>query len=129
MSGRHLLDTNIVIALLKNEQNVKNKLSESLQVFVPSIALGELFYGALHSSRVAQHLKEIRDLADHSPILNCDSITAENYGNIKNALKFKGRPLPENDIWIAAIARQYDLILVTRDQHFAEIDSLAIENW
>lgn len=55
--------------------------------------------------------------------------TARQYGEIKNKLRKKGRPLPENDIWIAALALQYDLILVTRDQHFDEIDNLKLVSW
>ena len=51
------------------------------------------------------------------------------YGQIKNALKMKGRPLPENDVWIAAIARQHKLPLVTQDAHFSHIDNLHIESW
>ena len=48
---------------------------------------------------------------------------------MKNALRIKGRPLPENDIWIAAIALQNDLVLVTRDIHFDEIDNLKVVQW
>ena len=52
-----------------------------------------------------------------------------NYGKIKNQLKEKGQPIPENDIWIAAIAQQYDLTLVTDDLHFDTITGLKIEKW
>ena len=51
------------------------------------------------------------------------------YGVIKQALREKGRPIPENDIWIAAIAQQYGLTLVTRDDHFTAIDGLTLEKW
>ena len=47
--------------------------------------------------------------------------TARHYGIIKSQLKKKGRPIPENDVWIAAIAKEYDLTLVTRDDHFSYI--------
>ena len=62
-------------------------------------------------------------------MLNTDRETASIYGIIKASLKKKGRPIPENDIWIATIAQQYQLILITRDKHFNEINSLEIENW
>jgi len=51
------------------------------------------------------------------------------YGQIKSQLKSKGRPLPENDIWIAAIASQHSLKIITRDKHFNEIDSVSLEEW
>lgn len=62
-------------------------------------------------------------------MLACDLDTAREYGVIKNALREKGRLIPENDIWIAAIARQHDLTLVTRDEHFKEIKHLKVEMW
>jgi tRNA(fMet)-specific endonuclease VapC len=64
-----------------------------------------------------------------SVVLACDLDTAREYGVIKNALREKGRLIPENDIWIAAIARQHDLTLVTRDEHFKEIKHLKVEMW
>jgi tRNA(fMet)-specific endonuclease VapC len=63
------------------------------------------------------------------PVLVCDVETARHYGRVRNELRRKGRPIPENDIWIAATARQHDLILVTRDPHFDEVEGLPIEAW
>ncbi|GCL35383.1 virulence associated protein C [Sphaerospermopsis reniformis] len=51
-------------------------------------------------------------------MLECNTQTSRIYGEIKNQLRLKGRPLPENDIWIAAMSLQYNLILVTRNAHF-----------
>ncbi len=51
------------------------------------------------------------------------------YGEIKDRLRKKGRPIPENDIWIAAIAFQHDLILISRDEHFREVEDLKLEEW
>jgi tRNA(fMet)-specific endonuclease VapC len=59
----------------------------------------------------------------------CDAETAQQYGEVKNKLRLKGRPLPENDIWIAALALQHDLILVTHDAHFQEVESLRTAAW
>lgn len=129
MSGKHLLDTNIVIALFKNEVQVRDQFANAAEVFVSSVVIGELFYGALHSGRVQQHLSQVREFAARVPVLPCDATTAEHYGEIKNVLRAKGRPLPENDVWIAAIAKQHGLTVVTRDQHFNEIDSLVLEAW
>ena len=55
--------------------------------------------------------------------------TARQYGIIKNQLRTRGKPIPENDIWIAAMAKQYQLTLVTRDNHFQHIHGLVIEQW
>ena len=129
MNGRHLLDTNIIVALFKDDENVRTKIAASAEVFVPAIAIGELHYGAQHSAKVEKNMKQVREFAAASTVLPVELTTAEHYGKIKNELKTKGRPLPENDVWIAAIARQHALTVVTRDQHFKEINGLLLDEW
>ena len=63
------------------------------------------------------------------PVLACDGDTARYYGEIKAGLRARGRPIPENDIWIAAISRQHNLTLVSRDTHFGEVNNLIVETW
>lgn len=129
MAGRYLLDTNIVIALFKQDAKVLQQLALAEEILIPTMVIGELFYGAHHSARVQRNLNEVQAFAALAPVLACDLMTAEVYGQIKNELKAKGNPIPENDIWIAATARQHGLTLVTRDLHFQKIDRLPIETW
>jgi tRNA(fMet)-specific endonuclease VapC len=129
MSGRYLLDTNIIIALFASEATIIDNLAQADEVFIPSIALGELYYGARKSGRLQENLERIEELVVNSTVIGCDADTAHQYGDIKNRLKIKGRPLPENDVWIAALALQYGLTLVTRDAHFQEIEDLQIIAW
>jgi tRNA(fMet)-specific endonuclease VapC len=129
MSGNYLLDTNIIVALFANDTAVTNRLASDVTVFVPSIGLGELYYGAQKSSRLKDNLAQVDNFVVMSTVLSCDAETASWYGEIRNKLRQKGRPIPENDIWISAIAFQHDLILVTRDAHFSEIENLKIEQW
>jgi tRNA(fMet)-specific endonuclease VapC len=104
MNGKYLLGTNIVIALFANEPAVKDNLAKAEEVFAPSVVVGKLFYGAHKSARAKENLARIDDFASSSLVLGCDKETARVYGRIKNTLRIKGRPLPENDIWIAAVA-------------------------
>lgn len=129
MSGRFLLDTNTVIALFGNEASVKEHLAQADEVFVSSIVLGELYYGAFKSSRAEDNLRRIDEFATSCAVLCCDRDTAKEYGSIKNRLREKGTPIPENDIWISAIAKQHDIILVTSDKHFGEVENLKQEMW
>ncbi len=55
--------------------------------------------------------------------------TALNYGQIKNELRSKGKPIPENDVWIAALAIQHGLTLLSRDPHFQNVSNLVVEAW
>ncbi len=129
MSGRVLLDTNMVIALFAKEAIVQQHLAEADEVFLSSIVLGELYYGAHKSSRVEVNIARIHRFAAAGAVLVCDTATAQYYGAIKNHLRTKGHPIPENDIWIAATARQHQLTLVTRDEHFQAVEGLIVEQW
>ena len=127
--GRYLLDTNIIIALFAQDAEVQNRLQSGIEIYVPVIVVGELFYGLNKSKYYADNLRKIEEFLQTITILNCDEATARKYGEIKHNLKQKGTPLPENDIWIAAIAKQHDLKLVSRDSHFEKISGLAFETW
>lgn len=128
MSGRYLLDTNIIIALFASDTAVKDNLAKA-KVFVPAIAIGELYFGARKSGRARENLARIDEFAVSNVVLGCDTETARRYGEIKDMLRIKGRPIPENDIWIAAIAFQHGLTLVTRDTHFGEVEGLKTAAW
>ena len=130
-SGKYLLDTNILIAILTDDMtiHVQDETQNVPKVSLPSPAVGELYYGARKSGRPIENLTKVNRLTQRFPLISCDLETAQWYGIIKERLRRKGRPIPNNDIWIAAIAMQYDLILVTRDAHFDEVESLQTERW
>ena len=117
MNGSYLLDTNIVIAMLAEERAVIQGLEMAEEVFLSSIVLGELYFGARKSSRSEANVARLDRLASNSTVLSCDIKTARYYGEVKDGLRRKGRPIPENDVWIAAVALQHGLTLVTRDGH------------
>ena len=129
VNGRYLLDTSIIIALFADDAAVKGNLEKAAEIFIPCIAIGELYYGAWKSARVRENLAQIDEFAVNNVILECDRGTARRYGEIKNALRAKGRPIPENDIWIAALALQHDFIVATRDTHFSEVVNLKVAMW
>lgn len=128
-NGRFLLDTNIVTALFAGEASVIEHLGTADEVFLPVPALGELYYGARKSARAAANLARLDEFAASVTVNGSEPETARQYGLLKHQLRTKGRPLPENDIWIAALALEHDLTLVTRDRHFLEIDGLNHTAW
>jgi tRNA(fMet)-specific endonuclease VapC len=129
MTGsNYLLDTVLIIAYFNNEPSIDQRL-QNTTIYLPSIAVGELYFGAYRSRRVSENVRRIREFVAGNTVISCDVATAEQYGQIKQALRAKGRPIPENDIWIAALALQYGLILATRDAHFREVPNLALEVW
>ena len=129
LNGKYLLDTNVAIALFAGDLAVQEKVRNAEYIVAAPPVIGELCFGAQKSDRVTENLHKIVILVQQSIVFPCDLETAQWYGIIKERLQRKGRPIPNNDIWIAAIAMQHDLILVTRDAHFDEVESLQIEYW
>jgi|WetSurMetagenome_2_1015567.scaffolds.fasta_scaffold799657_2 tRNA(fMet)-specific endonuclease VapC len=130
VNGKFLLDTSVVIANLRRETIIQERLTQIREIYIPIIVLGELYFGANRSNRKMENLASINEFAASVSILDCDRNTAYRYAYIKDQLCKVGKPIPDNDIWIAAIAKQYDLILATRDNHFINLDDLIeLEIW
>ena len=126
MDGRLALDTNVVIALLNHEQDVVGFVGKFREVFVRIIVPGELYFGAYKSGRVQSNLDRIEEFVVTRPVIDCDKDTSNVYGEIKSQLVKSGQPIPDNDIWIAAIAIQFDAVLASQDRHFDKIDELTV---
>ena len=129
MSGKVALDTSIVVPYLKRDPNLLLLIRDVDEVLIPFIVVGELFFGAFNSTRIAQNVIRVKDFCRDNIILSYSNEIAEEYGKIKAELKTKGRPIPENDIWIGAVARFHRIKLVTRDDHFTNISNLSIVKW
>lgn len=129
MSGSLLLDSNFIVALFGQDPGAQAALLAAERVLVPSIVLGELYYGAQKSGRKAVNVARVDRFAGAIEVLLPDVESARQYGAIRDALRRQGRPIPDNDIWVAAIARQHGLTLITRDAHFREVEGLALQGW
>jgi tRNA(fMet)-specific endonuclease VapC len=128
-AGSVLLDTNIVVAHFRNDPGVTAHLQTAPVIYLPLVALGELQYGALRSRQREAQLALIREFLQTAILLLPDQGTSERYGQVKAELADAGKLIPDNDIWIAAMARQYDLPLATRDAHFAAVQGLNTLAW
>lgn len=129
MSNHYLLDTSAAIALLNGNPAIEQKIEGAASVSLPVITLGELYFGAENSARVDENLDKVVALSERFDVIDCDHAVARMYGQIAFELKSKGRPIQPNDMWIAAIARQLGLILLTKDSHFKFIDILEVSSW
>src|SRR5262245_706164 len=118
-----LLDANAMIARLKGDNSVIQVLARA-DIFVASIVVGELYFGAQKAGRVEENIRNIEAFVQWRRVLACDLETARVYGRVRNQLRAKGHPIPVNDTWIAAIALQHGLTLLTRDEHFKAVDNL-----
>jgi tRNA(fMet)-specific endonuclease VapC len=109
MSGNnYLIDTNIIIEVFNGNKNYADKIHKLDIVYVPSIVLGELYVGINRVTNKAKHLKILNYFMQLCTVLEVDSQTALHYGEIVAELHKKGKPIPINDVWIAAIALQHN---------------------
>jgi tRNA(fMet)-specific endonuclease VapC len=129
---RLLLDTSIWIGLAKGEQKLKNKLLrlKPSQVFCCSVVRAELMFGARRSQHVDFNLEGFTRLLQPFESLSFDEDAAGYYGLIRAIFEKAGTPIGANDLLIAAIALQRDLVLVTRNhREFARVPGLRNEEW
>ncbi len=130
MTGnRFLLDTNIVIEVFEGNNEIAEKINILPEFYISVVVLGELYIGVNRVVNKAKHLKKLEDFLELCTVLNTDNVTARFYGETVARLYKKGKPLPVNDIWIAASVMQHGLTLITRDKHFDEIEGLKIKAW
>jgi tRNA(fMet)-specific endonuclease VapC len=129
MGGKYLLDTNVVIAFLNGETEIGQRLETGPEIFLSAVVFGELSFGAVKSNRPQANMERLEEFSRSCTLVGTDTGTGRSYGQLKLDLRRKGRPIPENDIWIAACALQHDLTLVTRDRHFKYVEGLPFEAW
>ncbi|PPT10672.1 VapC toxin protein [Geitlerinema sp. FC II] len=127
----YLLDTNICIALLKNNQNVVESFTKNVEFcYLSSIVVAELYKGVYCSQQVARNLQALEQFVNLLPVLDFDRASALEFGKIQGELRRIGRPTGELDAIIVAVARSRQLILVTDNiKHFKNIANLNVENW
>jgi len=125
MDGNNcFLDTNIVVEFLRGNIQVINYLEENRNFVISAIVLGELEFGVQNAKQYVKHTKQLKDFMIGVQVINLDEKTAIFYGQIKTELRKIGKPIPDNDIWIAALTMQYNAILLTNDAHFKDIEAL-----
>lgn len=123
MNGAEIaLDTNQAIAVLNATGDTARWIQSFTTIYLPVPVVGELRCGALNSGRPAQNLLRIEQLSARCHVLDVTVHTAEIYALTRLRLKQKGRPIPENDVWIAALCIEHDLPFATADFHFTEVD-------
>ena len=119
-----ILDTNALSAWAEGVPEVKTPLQSAGRLIVPSVVLGEYYFGirqSRHRSRYEEWLRRYLPLAEIAAVT---SSTAAAYADIRLELKRAGTPIPPNDVWIAALARQHALPVLTNDVHFDAVADL-----
>src|SRR5687767_7354898 len=118
--GSIIIDTNAYAAFKKGELKAIEIIEKAEIIFISPIVIGELLAGFLLGSKEKRNRKELLQFQELGKVTQVDvnSVTAEHFAAVFKELKLKGRPIPTNDIWIAALARQYDASVFSFDAHF-----------
>lgn len=124
-----ILDTNGLSAIADGDPGVAPILQQAAEIALPVIALGEYRYGIRQSRHRARYERWLKEALATCRLLPVDESTAGVYADIRHELKRAGRPIPGNDLWIAALARQHSLPLLSRDQHFDLVTGLTRIGW
>lgn len=123
-----LLDTNRLSDALSGDEAVLSLLESAEAIYVPVIVLGELRAGFLGGSRSTKNEQRLSWFLSQDGvfIVPVDASVSHRYAEVHRALRRKGKPIPTNDLWIAATALEHSLVLYTRDEHFRAVAGLAL---
>jgi tRNA(fMet)-specific endonuclease VapC len=124
---RVLLDTNAYSALSRGRLEASDHFRQAQEVILSTIVLGELLFGFQNGSRYLDNRRRLEEFLQQPRvrIVTLTLETAEHFGEISAKLRKRGKPIPTNDIWIAAQAVETGSDLLSSDSHFGEIEGLA----
>ena len=124
-----ILDTNALSAFIDGDAGVGEVLRRQTRAVIPVIVLGEFRYGIAQSKRRSSYEGWLKAHLRDFEVLPVTEETAAAYAVLRVALKRSGRPIPANDAWIAALALQHRLPLLSRDEHFAVVPEIDRQSW
>ena len=124
-----ILDTNALSAVADNHPAAVRLFTEATSIELPVIVLGEYRFGIAHSRRRNEYENWLADLIAATRVLAIEADTSGHYATIRAELKKTGQPIPSNDLWIAALARQHRFPLMTQDRHFDAVQGLKRIGW
>jgi predicted nucleic acid-binding protein len=124
-----ILDTNALSAFVDGDAGVGEVLRREIRAAIPVIVLGEFRYGIAESRHRLAYERWLETHLPHFEVLNLTERTAIAYAGLRVALRRLGRPIPANDAWIAALALQHRLPVLSRDEHFDVVAGIERKSW
>jgi len=124
-----ILDTNALSAFADGVGALRKVVDHEPELAIPVIVLGEYLFGVRRSRHRVQYESWLTRRLPDFLIVHVESATAEQYAVVRSELKAAGTPIPSNDLWIAALAKQYGFAIVTRDKHFQAIRGVQTLTW
>lgn len=122
------MDTNAYAAFKQGDADAVQVLQHAPHILIPTTVLGELLGGFAAGSRERANRSELSRFLQSPRVrtVSCSDSTADFYALVYSALRRKGKPIPTNDMWIAASCLEHGAALFTLDAHFAQVGGLRI---
>lgn len=124
-----ILDTSAVSALLEGDRALESLLGDQVHHELPVIVIGEYRYGLLRSRLRRRLLPLLEQLVRESTVLTIGVATAAAYATVRETLRSRGTPIPENDVWISALAIEHRLDIASRDSDFDRVPGIRRRSW
>lgn len=124
-----IIDTNALSAFFDGEKALVSVLASTDEVYLPVIVLGEYRYGLRGSKLRKQFEPQLMSFAKACTVLAILETTTQFYATIRQGLRKQGTPIPENDVWIAALALEYGLPVLSNDLHFDSVQQIDRIGW
>ena len=124
-----ILDTNALSAAADGDTDIAARFSAANRVGIPVIVLGEYRFGIFQSKRRSEYEQWLAETISATRVLEITEATTIHYASIRVELKRAGKPIPSNDLWIAALCRQHRCHLLSRDSHFDWVPGLRRLEW
>lgn len=124
-----ILDTNALSAYLDKTPEAVVIVSEARELAIPVIVAGEFAFGIAQSRHRDAYERSLQRMLDRCTVLGIGIETARHYAAIRLELKSAGKPIPANDVWIAALSRQHAMPVMSRDSHFDFVGGLRRRTW
>ena len=123
------IDSNIVWGLIQGDEHLQEQAASAGEIWLPLPVVGEARYAVLSSGRRRENHARLEEFLRTVRVPEMGMVTAQRYAEVRMALRRKARPIPENDMWIAAVCLEHGLPLATRDAHLDEVEGLRVLRW
>jgi predicted nucleic acid-binding protein len=124
-----LLDTNAISALAAGDESLIKAIERAPRLCVTIISLGEYVYGLAQSKHQSELAEWLEAFLQRAELIYIGKETLPHYAEVRRQLKKDGTPIPANDCWIAAVAKEHRLDIVSRDKHFDFVKGLRRISW